>query len=72
MPLTSNGDVDLGSLQDFRELCLLTQHYDVLNFLPPLVEAQDVPSICATMRLWKLSLPAPIGYLLSSLVALNR
>ena len=33
-----------GSRQDFQELCLLTQHYDVLNFLPPLVEAQDVPN----------------------------
>lgn len=32
-----------GSLQDFREMVMLTQHYDVLHMVPPLVEAQDIP-----------------------------
>jgi len=33
-----------GSFADFKELCLLTQHYDVLNLMAPVVEAQDVPN----------------------------
>ncbi|MEM9433853.1 MAG: trimethylamine methyltransferase family protein [Pseudomonadota bacterium] len=33
-----------GSEQDFRELVQLTQHFDVLHMLPPLVEPQDVPT----------------------------
>ncbi|MGR3615529.1 MAG: trimethylamine methyltransferase family protein [Paracoccaceae bacterium] len=32
-----------GSLQDFREMVQITQHYDVLHMVPPLVEAQDIP-----------------------------
>ncbi|WP_164661869.1 trimethylamine methyltransferase family protein [Tropicibacter sp. Alg240-R139] len=32
-----------GSLSDFREMVQLTQHFDVLQMIPPLVEAQDVP-----------------------------
>ncbi|MEL6565499.1 MAG: trimethylamine methyltransferase family protein [Pseudomonadota bacterium] len=32
-----------GSEQDFRELITLTQHFDVLHMIPPLVEPQDVP-----------------------------
>ncbi|WP_299671178.1 trimethylamine methyltransferase family protein [uncultured Tateyamaria sp.] len=32
-----------GTEQDFRELITLTQHYDVLHMIPPLVEPQDVP-----------------------------
>ncbi|MFK7755134.1 MAG: trimethylamine methyltransferase family protein [Sedimentitalea sp.] len=32
-----------GSLRDFRELLQLTQHFDALHMLPPLVEPQDVP-----------------------------
>lgn len=31
-----------GSEQDFRELIQLTQYFDALHMLPPLVEAQDV------------------------------
>ena len=31
-----------GNLRDFRELIQLTQHFDVLHMLPPLVEPQDV------------------------------
>ncbi|MEM7745609.1 MAG: trimethylamine methyltransferase family protein [Pseudomonadota bacterium] len=33
-----------GSLMDFRELVQLTQHFDVLHMVPPLVEPQDVPT----------------------------
>jgi trimethylamine--corrinoid protein Co-methyltransferase len=33
-----------GRLQDFRELVQLTQAFDVLHLVPPLVEAQDVPA----------------------------
>jgi trimethylamine---corrinoid protein Co-methyltransferase len=32
-----------GSLADFKELVKLTQHFDALHMLPPLVEPQDVP-----------------------------
>ncbi len=32
-----------GSLSDFREMVQITQHYDVLHMVPPVVEAQDVP-----------------------------
>ena len=32
-----------GTLNDFRELIRLTQHFDVLHMLPPLVEPQDIP-----------------------------
>ena len=32
-----------GSERDFRELIRLTQHFDVLHMVPPLVEPQDVP-----------------------------
>ncbi|MDA8584717.1 trimethylamine methyltransferase family protein [Rhodobacteraceae bacterium] len=32
-----------GSARDFKELIQITQHYDVLQMLPPLVEPQDVP-----------------------------
>ncbi len=33
-----------GSAQDFRELVRITQAYDVLNMMPPLIEPQDVPT----------------------------
>lgn len=33
-----------GSGQDFRELIQLTQHFDVFQMLPPLVEPQDIPT----------------------------
>ncbi|MEM6388181.1 MAG: trimethylamine methyltransferase family protein, partial [Pseudomonadota bacterium] len=33
-----------GSEKDFRELVQLTQHFDVLHMLPPLIEPQDVPT----------------------------
>lgn len=33
-----------GSERDFRELIQLTQHFDVLQMVPPLVEPQDVPT----------------------------
>ena len=32
-----------GTLSDFRELVRLTQHFDVLHMVPPLVEPQDIP-----------------------------
>jgi len=32
-----------GRDQDFRELVRLTQHFDVLQVIPPIVEPQDVP-----------------------------
>ncbi|WP_299153822.1 trimethylamine methyltransferase family protein [uncultured Tateyamaria sp.] len=32
-----------GTEQDFRELITLTQHFDVLHMIPPLVEPQDAP-----------------------------
>ncbi len=32
-----------GGLSDFRELVQLTQHFDALQMVPPLVEPQDVP-----------------------------
>jgi len=32
-----------GTLSDFRELVKLTQHFDVLHMVPPIVEPQDVP-----------------------------
>ncbi|QYX58301.1 trimethylamine methyltransferase family protein [Roseovarius sp. SCSIO 43702] len=32
-----------GCERDFRELVTLTQHFDVLHMVPPLVEPQDVP-----------------------------
>ena len=32
-----------GTAVDFRELVKLTQHFDVLQMVPPLVEPQDVP-----------------------------
>jgi len=32
-----------GSARDYRELIQITDHYDVLQMLPPLVEPQDVP-----------------------------
>jgi len=33
-----------GTARDFRELVRLTQHFDVLHMLPPLIEPQDVPT----------------------------
>ncbi len=33
-----------GTLQDFRELTQLTQHFDVFQMVPPLVEPQDSPT----------------------------
>ncbi len=33
-----------GTAQDFRELVQITHHFDVLQIMPPLVEAQDVPT----------------------------
>ncbi|NRB04817.1 MAG: trimethylamine methyltransferase family protein [Rhodobacteraceae bacterium] len=33
-----------GTLADFQELVRLTQHFDVLHMMPPLIEAQDVPT----------------------------
>ena len=33
-----------GTLEDFKELVRLTQHFDVLHMVPPLIEAQDVPT----------------------------
>ncbi|MEL7026110.1 MAG: trimethylamine methyltransferase family protein [Pseudomonadota bacterium] len=33
-----------GTLEDFRELVTLTQAFDVLHMIPPLVEPQDVPT----------------------------
>lgn len=33
-----------GSLRDFRELVRLTDHFDVFQMVPTLVEAQDVPT----------------------------
>jgi len=32
-----------GTGRDFRELVKLTQHFDVLQMVPPLIEPQDVP-----------------------------
>ena len=32
-----------GTGQDFQELVKLTQHFDVLQMMPPLIEPQDVP-----------------------------
>lgn len=32
-----------GTKRDFRELVQLTQHFDVLHMMPPLIEPQDVP-----------------------------
>jgi len=32
-----------GTLNDFQELVRLTQHFDVLHMVPPIVEPQDVP-----------------------------
>ncbi|MEM6758773.1 MAG: trimethylamine methyltransferase family protein [Pseudomonadota bacterium] len=32
-----------GTERDYRELISLTQHFDVLHMIPPLVEPQDVP-----------------------------
>ena len=32
-----------GTERDFRELVQLTQHFDVLHMVPPLIEPQDVP-----------------------------
>ncbi|WP_372574697.1 trimethylamine methyltransferase family protein [Ruegeria jejuensis] len=32
-----------GTIRDFRELVQITQRFDVLHMVPPLVEAQDVP-----------------------------
>ena len=32
-----------GTADDFRDLVRLTQHFDVLHMVPPLVEPQDVP-----------------------------
>lgn len=32
-----------GRLQDFQELVRLTQHFDVMHMVPPLVEPQDTP-----------------------------
>jgi trimethylamine--corrinoid protein Co-methyltransferase len=32
-----------GSLRDFQEMVKITQHFDVLQMVPPLVEAQDIP-----------------------------
>lgn len=33
-----------GSARDFRELTQLTQHFDVFQMVPPLIEPQDVPT----------------------------
>ncbi|WP_370400215.1 trimethylamine methyltransferase family protein [Sulfitobacter sp. JB4-11] len=33
-----------GTARDFRELIRLTQHFDVFQMLPPLIEPQDVPT----------------------------
>ena len=33
-----------GKAQDYRELVRITQHYDVLQMMPPLIEPQDVPT----------------------------
>ncbi|MEM9199139.1 MAG: trimethylamine methyltransferase family protein [Pseudomonadota bacterium] len=33
-----------GTIRDFRELTRLTQHFDVLHMVPPLIEPQDVPT----------------------------
>ncbi|MGC3938771.1 trimethylamine methyltransferase family protein [Roseobacter sp. EG26] len=33
-----------GTERDFRELIQLTQHFDVLHMVPPLIEPQDVPT----------------------------
>ncbi|MBW4709249.1 trimethylamine methyltransferase family protein [Roseobacter sp. YSTF-M11] len=33
-----------GTDSDFRELIRLTQHFDVLHMVPPLIEPQDVPT----------------------------
>lgn len=33
-----------GTAQDYRELVRITQHYDVLQMMPPLIEPQDVPT----------------------------
>jgi trimethylamine--corrinoid protein Co-methyltransferase len=33
-----------GSGRDFRELTQLTQHFDVFQMMPPLVEPQDIPT----------------------------
>ena len=33
-----------GTGRDFRELVQLTQHFDVLHMVPPLIEPQDVPT----------------------------
>ena len=33
-----------GTSEDFRDLVRLTQHFDVLQMMPPLVEPQDVPT----------------------------
>ncbi len=32
-----------GTLSDFREFVRLTQHFDVLHMVPPVVEPQDIP-----------------------------
>lgn len=32
-----------GSMNDFKELVKLTQHFDVMHMVPPLIEPQDVP-----------------------------
>ncbi|WP_299828207.1 trimethylamine methyltransferase family protein [uncultured Roseobacter sp.] len=32
-----------GTERDFRELVQLTQHFDVLHMVPPLIEPQDIP-----------------------------
>ena len=32
-----------GTLSDYRELVKLTQHFDVLHMVPPIIEPQDVP-----------------------------
>ena len=41
-------DLDRGrrtaTIADFRELVQLTQHFDVLHMVPPIVEPQDVPT----------------------------
>ena len=33
-----------GTARDFRELVKMTQHFDVLQMVPPLIEPQDVPT----------------------------
>ncbi|MEM9341922.1 MAG: trimethylamine methyltransferase family protein [Pseudomonadota bacterium] len=33
-----------GTASDFRDLVRLTQHFDVLHMVPPLVEPQDIPT----------------------------